>query len=108
LQQFALKELFGLGLGGHVEKCALAVAFDRVAYATGRFSLLRPRRPASGGRVQLSGCHETLSASASRGRRRGLSHARRARSVPAPTECVEIQRGASTDPARAASEHPTG
>jgi hypothetical protein len=33
---------------GHVEKCALAVAFDRVAYAYGRFSLLRPRRPASG------------------------------------------------------------
>ena len=29
-------------------KCALAVAFDRVAHATGRLSLLRPRRPASG------------------------------------------------------------
>ena len=35
-----------------------------------------------------------------RDRRRGLSHARRARSVPAPTERVEIQRGAVTDPAR--------
>jgi len=38
----------GLGLGGHVEKCALSVAFDRVAYAYGLFSLKRPRLPASG------------------------------------------------------------
>ena len=48
MHQFAVEEQFGLGFGGHVEKCALAVAFDVVAYATGRFSLLRPRRPASG------------------------------------------------------------
>ena len=32
--------------GGH--DVALAVAFDRVTYAYGPFSLLRPRRPASG------------------------------------------------------------
>jgi len=44
----------------------------------------------------------------SRGRSWGMTHARRARSVPAPTEHVEILRGASTDPARDASEHPKG
>ena len=37
-----------MGLGGHVEKSALAVEFDRVAYADGDFSLLQPRRPANG------------------------------------------------------------
>ena len=36
----------------------------------------------------------------SRGRRWGLTHARRACSVPAPTERIEIRRGAITDPAR--------
>ena len=33
---------------GQVEKSALAVGFDRVGCAVGCFSLLRPRRPASG------------------------------------------------------------
>jgi len=32
---------------GHVERCALAVGFDGVAYAVGDISLLQPRRPAS-------------------------------------------------------------
>ena len=40
--------MLGLGLGGHVEKCAQAVAFDGVAYAARRFSLQQPRRPGSG------------------------------------------------------------
>ena len=48
LHQFAQEAMLGLGLGGHVEKCAQAVAFDGVAYAARRFSLQQPRRPGSG------------------------------------------------------------
>ena len=44
-----------MGFGGQAEKCALAVAFDWVAYATGCFSLLRPRRPASEDGFERSG-----------------------------------------------------
>jgi len=60
-----------------------------VAYAAGCFSLLRPRRPVSG-TLQAFGCDEArlsgIRGSAApwdtaRGRRRGLSHARRARST---------------------------
>ena len=36
------------GFWGHVEKCALTVAFDRVIYAARRCSWLRPRRPDNG------------------------------------------------------------
>ena len=46
--KFAARERFWFGFGGQVEKCALAVAFDRVACTAGDCSLLRPRRPASG------------------------------------------------------------
>jgi len=62
--------------------------------------LLRPRLPASGDGFDPSDVTTCVSFGfgfgsgwdTARGRRWGLSHARRARSVPAPTERVEILR----------------
>ena len=46
--KFAGGELFGFGFWGHIEKCALAVAFDRVTYTTGRFRCCGHAGPAVG------------------------------------------------------------